>query len=170
MTVYRAPGSLESLIFKEVCQRPPLRLEEFTGVTLDIFAKNSNPNNTHNICAMHLPNIDAALVAEGRDPAFLPWMQKAYERALEDHGLKAPVHVGGDLIDQILTLIKSAGDLADQGRFAVCPNGDGGRKVTTRERDCLLSAIEEMRIKLNALERTANGACVDNVLDLNKAS
>lgn len=169
MTVYRAPGSLESLIFKEVCQRPPLRLEEFTGVTLDIFAKNSNPNNTHNICAMHLPNIDAALVAEGRDPAFLPWMQKAYERALEDHGLKAPVHVGGDLIDQILTLIKSAGDLADQGRFAVCPNGDGGRTVTTRERDCLLSEIEEMEARLAALKRTVDNACNTKIVDIKTA-
>ncbi|PKR56372.1 hypothetical protein [Thalassospira lohafexi] len=170
MTHYRRPGSLESILFSQICKRPPLRLEEFTGVTVDLFSKNSNPTTTNHLCALHIPNLDAALVADGRDPVFVPFLQKQFERCLEDHGLSKPAHVGGDLIDDILSLIKAAGDLADQGRFAVCPNGDGGRKVTTRERDGLLAEISEMRAKLDALERSVECACDQTVIHINKTA
>lgn len=162
MTHHRRPGTVESVLYHQICKRPPLRLEEFTGVTVDLFFKNSNPTTTHNLCAVHIPNLDAALVAEGREPAFIPLLQKLYERALEDHGVSVSARKGGDPMDEMLSLIKSAGDLADHVRFAVCPKGEGGHNVTSRERDCVVSAIEEIRVKLDALERTVDGAS-DNV-------
>jgi hypothetical protein len=159
MTIHRQPGTLESLLFREICQRPPLRLEEFTGVSVDVFTKNSNPNNNHHLCAMHAPNLDVALVADGRAPAFVPWMTKQFERGLEDAGLVFAPAVNDRLEDMVLEITSDVGRLCDAVRFAVDPKGASGRKVNTRERDTILSALEELKVKISQAERSVDAAC-----------
>ena len=158
MTCFRQPGSIESLIFAQIVQQKPRHLEDITGVGLDVMIKASNPNHPHNLSAVHVPNLDAALLADGRNPVFLAALHKMFERACEDFGINRAPDIKGDIGEQIIDHMKHAGQLAGQWQAATSPTGDGGANVTAREATDILATVSELRATIDCIERIAEGA------------
>lgn len=154
MTCYRQPGTIEAALFNKIIQDKPGRFEDITGVGLDVIIKASNPNHPHNLSAVHVPNLDTALVAAGRAPVFIPLLSKMFERACEDHGVVPVVPQRGAMSGQIMDAMSNLGVMVDTWRAATCPNGEGGKSVTPRECDAMTAAIAEMRETLDAMERS----------------
>ncbi|KXJ56561.1 MAG: hypothetical protein AXW12_00580 [Thalassospira sp. Nap_22] len=158
MTLHRQPGTIEHLLFSKIIQHKPGRVEEITGVSLDVLIKAANPNHPHNLSAVHIPALDAALMSDGRDPAFIPRLNKMLQRICEDFGItecKAPV---ADTSEQIMEAMSNLGLMVDTWKAAKCPHSDGGADITGHECDQMLSAISEMRETLDQMEKSIEAA------------
>ncbi|MDG4721181.1 hypothetical protein [Thalassospira aquimaris] len=158
MTVHRQPGTLEHLLFSKIIQHKPDRIEEITGISLDVLIKAANPNHPHNLSAVHIPSLDAALMAAGRDPVFIPYLVKTMERACEDFGISPVRNTGGNVLECTHDAIKHAALMLDTWRAAKCPNGDGGENITNRECDQMLASVAEMRETLDQMEKSIEAA------------
>jgi len=164
MTVHRQPGTLEHLLFSKVIQHRPERVEEISGVSLDVLIKAANPNHPHNLSAIHIPSLDAALMAAGRDPVFIPYLTKMMERACEDFGITPATNTGGNILECTHDAIQNAALMLDAWRAAKCPNGDGGEDITSREADQMLAAVAEMRETLDQMEKSIEAARPNSIV------
>jgi hypothetical protein len=102
--------------------------------------------------------LDAALIAVGQAPLFLPLYTEQRHMILTQLGGEPP-HTPGDLRDRLTAAVSAFGDLADEVAGAKCPAGDGGAAITLAEAKALLTQADRLQAILTHLRRDVHAKC-----------
>ncbi|MCK6442305.1 hypothetical protein [Elstera cyanobacteriorum] len=157
MTRLHLPGSPGAAIHNALALLPAAVLDAI-GLTADTLYAIANPRQRIKLGLIESAKLDAALIALGHAPLFLPLYTEQRHMTLTQLGGE-PQHAPADLRDRLTAAVSALGDLADEITGAKCPGGDGGAAITLAEAKALLTQAERLQTILTHLRRDVHAKC-----------
>jgi len=157
LTRLHLPGSPGAAIHNAI-RLLPLAVLDAIGITPDALYAIANHKTRIKLGLIESAKLDAALIAVGQAPLFLPLYTEQRYMTLTQLGDEPP-HTPADLRDRLTAAVSAFGDLADEVAGAKCPAGDGGAAITLAEAKVLLTQADRLQTILTHLRRDVHAKC-----------